>query len=41
MEEAGSPDRIAECAATTERIMLQENSDWFGVMRLHDMELIT
>jgi hypothetical protein len=28
-------------AAATEQVMREENSDWFGVMRFHDMELIT
>ena len=41
MEKAGSLDRVRRYAAKTERILLQENSDWFGVMRFLDMELIT
>jgi hypothetical protein len=32
---------VQEVAAATERVMREENSDWFGVMRFHDMELIT
>ena len=28
-------------ARETERVMREENSDWFGVMRFHDIELIT
>jgi hypothetical protein len=30
-----------EVAAQTGRIMREENSDWFGDMGFHDMELIT
>jgi hypothetical protein len=41
MESADSPERIRRYAAKTERILLHENSDWFGVMRFLDMELIT
>lgn len=32
--------RIREVAAGTENLMREENSDWFGVMRFHDIELI-
>jgi SMODS and SLOG-associating 2TM effector domain 1 len=32
---------IQELAAETERIMREENNDWFGAMRFYDMELIT
>jgi hypothetical protein len=32
---------IHEIAADAERVMRAENSDWFGVMRFHDVELIT
>jgi hypothetical protein len=41
MGQAESLERIREIAADTERIMREESSDWFGVMRFHDMELIT
>jgi len=41
MNNAVSLERVREVAAETERIMREENSDWFGVMRFHDMELIT
>jgi hypothetical protein len=40
MAEATSLERVREVAAETEQIMREENSDWFGVMRFHDMELI-
>jgi len=33
--------QVQKVAAETEQIMREENSDWFGVMRFHDMELIT
>ena len=32
---------IHEIAADAEQLMRAENSDWFGVMRFHDVELIT
>ena len=32
---------VQEVARETERVMREENSDWFGVMRFHDIELIT
>jgi hypothetical protein len=41
MDRAASLEEIRELAAETELIMREENSDWFGVMRFHDMELIT
>jgi SMODS and SLOG-associating 2TM effector domain 1 len=41
MAEAGDLERVREVAAETEQIMREENSDWFGVMRFQDMELIT
>jgi hypothetical protein len=41
MDRADSMEEIGRIAADTERIMREENSDWFGVMRFHDMELIT
>ena len=33
--------QVQKVAAETEQIMREENSDWFGVMRFYDMELIT
>ena len=41
LKQAESLEQLREAAAETERIMREENSDWFGVMRFHDMELIT
>lgn len=41
MAQAASLEQVREVAAQTEQIMREENSDWFGVMRFHDMELIT
>jgi hypothetical protein len=41
MTEAITLGQVREVAAATERVMREENSDWFGVMRFHDMELIT
>jgi hypothetical protein len=41
MRRAQSLPRIHEIAADAERLMRAENSDWFGVMRFHDVELIT
>ena len=41
MAEATTLEQVREVAADTEQIMREENSDWFGVMRFHDMELIT
>jgi hypothetical protein len=41
MDNAESVERVRQLAADTERVMREENSDWFGVMRFHDMELIT
>jgi hypothetical protein len=40
MSKASSLARIQELAAQTERVMREENSDWFGVVRFHDTELI-
>jgi hypothetical protein len=34
-------EQVQEVAAETEQIMHEESSDWFVVMRFHDMELIT
>ena len=41
MTDAITIEQIREVAAATEQVMREENSDWFGVMRFHDMELIT
>jgi hypothetical protein len=41
MDGAASLDQVRKVAAETEQLMREENSDWFGVMRFHDMELIT
>jgi hypothetical protein len=41
MDSAESAERVQQIAADTERVMREESSDWFGVMRFHDMELIT
>lgn len=41
MNEAQSLTQIRQVAANVERSMREESSDWFGVMRFHDIELIT
>jgi hypothetical protein len=41
MDSAESLGQVRQIAVETERIMREENSDWFGVMRFYDMELIT
>jgi len=41
MNEAQSLAQIRHIAANVERSMREENNDWFGVMRFHDIELIT
>ena len=41
MSRAQSIEWIHEIALDAERLMRAENSDWFGVMRFHDVELIT
>ena len=41
MAEAADLKRVREVARETEGVMREENSDWFGVMRFHDIELIT
>lgn len=41
MREAGSIEVVRRIAADTERVMREENADWFGVMRFFDVELIT
>jgi hypothetical protein len=41
MTDATDIEQVREVAAATEQVMREENSDWFGAMRFHDMELIT
>jgi hypothetical protein len=41
MSRAVSITVIHKIAADAEHLMRAENSDWFGVMRFHDVELIT
>ncbi len=41
MADATTLEQVQKVAAETEQVMREENSDWFGVMRFHDMELIT
>lgn len=41
MAAATTLKQVQKVAAATEQVMREENSDWFGVMRFHDMELIT
>ena len=41
MARATTIGQVQDVARETERIMREENSDWFGVMRFHDIELIT
>jgi len=41
MNEAESLAQIRQIAANVERSMREESNDWFGVMRFHDIELIT
>lgn len=41
LSRADSITAIHEVAADAENLMRAENSDWFGVMRFHDVELIT
>lgn len=41
MGQAVDLERVREVAAETEQVMREETSDWFGVMRFYDMELIT
>lgn len=41
MARATAIEQVQDVARETERIMREENSDWFGVMRFHDIELIT
>lgn len=41
MCDARTLPQIRAVAVDTEKVMLEENSDWFGVMRFHDVELIT
>ena len=41
MADATTIDQVRDVAPETEQVMREENSDWFGVMRFHDIELIT
>jgi hypothetical protein len=41
MEHAPDLQHIRSIAIEVERIMREESNDWFGVMRFHDVELIT
>jgi hypothetical protein len=41
MDQAHDLREIQLIAADAERVMREENNDWFGVMRFHDIELIT
>lgn len=41
MTDATTIGQVRDVAAATEQVIREENSDWFGVMRFHDMELIT
>jgi hypothetical protein len=41
MTDATTIEQVREVAVATEQVMREKNSDWFGVMRFHDMELIT
>lgn len=40
MNQAQTLPQIRQAAANVERSMREENNDWFGVMRFHDIELI-
>jgi hypothetical protein len=39
--EANDAETLKHVASDVERLIRDENSDWFGVMRFHDVELIT
>ena len=41
MAKATTLEQVQDVAAETEQVAREENSDWFGVMRFHDIELIT
>jgi len=41
MSQAQTLSEIRQIAANVERSMREESNDWFGVMRFHDIELIT
>ncbi|MFJ8623916.1 hypothetical protein ACIRD3_13855 [Kitasatospora sp. NPDC093550] len=41
MVRAQTLERVREVAVETERVMREETSAWFGVMRFHDIELIS
>jgi hypothetical protein len=41
MEAATDLETVRQVAAATERVVREENGDWFGVMRFHEVELIS
>jgi hypothetical protein len=41
MEQAPDIESVREVAAATEHVMREENGDWFGAMRFHEVELIS
>ena len=41
MDVARSLEEIQVVARDVEHVMREENNDWFGVVRFHDVELIT
>jgi hypothetical protein len=41
LADATTIEQVQDVAVAAEQIMREENSDWFGVMRFHDMVLIT
>jgi len=41
MDEAEDLQQVQLIAANVEQVMREESNDWFGVMRFHDIELIT
>jgi len=41
MAEAEDLEQVQLIAANAEQVMREESNDWFGVLRFHDIELIT
>jgi hypothetical protein len=41
MTRASGLEEVQDIAVKVERVMREESNDWFGVMRFHDVELIT
>jgi heme/copper-type cytochrome/quinol oxidase subunit 1 len=41
MDHAADLIHMQQIAADAERLIREENADWFGVIRFHDIELIT